>query len=115
MDLHPKAGGGTGDLASPHCPYWCSLTTQRPHSPCRKSRSAIGNWLILRSQHSYLQPEKTISTNFKPALTHSALSSELTGKGHGSELLTGDGLWEETGARDSSRLNHCHSENFEPD
>ena len=38
----------------------------------------------------------------------SALPPELTRKSHGSELLTGDGPWEETGARDSSSLNHCH-------
>lgn len=41
-------------------------------------RSAISSWLSRREQHSYLQPEKTTSINFKPALTHLLLSCSLT-------------------------------------
>lgn len=51
---------------------------QRLHSLRRKPRSAISSRLILRDQHSYLQPEKTITTNFKPALTHLLLLCIVT-------------------------------------
>lgn len=62
------------DLALPHCPFRCSPATASTEKP----RSAISSWLTLRDQHSYLQPEKTISTNFKPAWTHLLLFSIVT-------------------------------------
>lgn len=78
MYLHPKVGGNTGDLASPRCLFRYGPATQRPRSLRRKPRSAISSWLIRRDQHSYLQPEKTISTNLKPALTHLLLFCIVT-------------------------------------